>query len=272
MVNTKIRLIIIFAAEDGESLYSQQKQDWELTVAWFLIAKFRLKLKKVEKTNRPFRYDLNQIPYDYTVEVRNRFKGLDLIDRERDELWTEACDIVQEIGIKTIPKKKKCKKPKWLSEEALQIAVKKNRSKKQRRKERYSHLNAEFQRIAQRNKKAFLSNQCKEIKENDSMGKTRDHFKNIRDIKGNFHAKMGSIKDRNGMDLTEAEDIKKRWQEYTKELYKKDLNDPDNHNGEIIHLEPDILECEVRWALESITMSKASGDDEIPVELFQPER
>ena len=131
------------------------------------------------------------------------------------------------------------------------------------------YLNAEIQRIARRDKKAFLSDQCKEIEENNRMGKTRDLFKKIRDTKGTFHAKMGSIKDRNGMDLTEAEDIKKRWQEYTEELYKKDLHDPDNHDGVITDLEPDILECEVKWALESITMNKASGGDEIPVELFQ---
>ena len=129
-------------------------------------------------------------------------------------------------------------------------------------------MNAEFQRIARRDKKAFLSNQCKEIEENNRMGKTRDLFKQIRDTKGTFHAKMGTIKDRYGMDLTEAEDIKKRWQEYT-ELYKKDLHYPDNHDGVITHLEPDILECEVKWTLESITMNKASGGDGIPVELFQ---
>ena len=133
----------------------------------------------------------------------------------------------------------------------------------------YKHLNAEFQRIARRDKKAFLSNQCKEIEENSRMGKTRDIFKKIRDTKGTFHAKMGSIKDRNGMDLTEAEDIKKRWQEYTEELYKKNLHDQDNHDGVITELEPDLLECEVKWALESITTNKASGGDGIPVELFQ---
>ena len=136
-------------------------------------------------------------------------------------------------------------------------------------KERYTHLKEEFQRIATRDKKAFLSNQCKEIEENNKMGKTRDLFKKIRDPKGIFHAKMGSIKDSNGRDLTEAEDIKKRWQEYTKELNKKDLHDQDNHDGVITHLEPDILECEVKWALDSITMNKASGGDGIPVELFQ---
>ena len=133
----------------------------------------------------------------------------------------------------------------------------------------YSHLNAEFQRIARRDKMAFLSDQCKEIEENNSIGKTRDLFKKIRDTKGTFHAKMDKIKDRNGMDLTEADAIKKRWQEYTEELYKKYLHDPDNHNGVITHLEPDILECEVKWALRNITVNKASGGDGIPVELFQ---
>ena len=135
-------------------------------------------------------------------------------------------------------------------------------------KERYTHLNAECQRIARRDKKAFLSDQWKEIEENNRMGNTRDHFKKIRDTKGTFHAKMGSIKGRNGMDLTEAEDIKK-WQEYTEELYTKDLHDPDNHNGVITQLEPDILECKVKWALGSITTNKASGGNGIPVELFQ---
>ena len=130
-------------------------------------------------------------------------------------------------------------------------------------------MNAELQRIARRDKKAFLSDQCKEIEEDNRMGKTRDLFKKMRDTKGTFHAKMGSIKDRNGRDLTEAEDIKKRWQEYTEELYRKDLHDPDNHDGVITHQEPDILECEVKWTLGSITMSKASGGDGVPVELFQ---
>ena len=135
--------------------------------------------------------------------------------------------------------------------------MKRREVKSKGEKERYKHLNAEFQRIGRRNKKAFLSDQCKEIEGNNSMGKTRDLFKKIRDTKGTLHAKMGLIKDRNGMDLTETENVKKRWQEYT-ELYKKDLHDQDNHDGVIIHLEPDILECEVKWALESITMNKAS--------------
>ena len=165
--------------------------------------------------------------------------------------------------IKTIPKKK----AKCLSEEALQI-VEKREAEGKGEKERYTHLNAEFQRISRRHKKAFLSDQCKEIEENNRMGKSRDLFKKMRDTKGTFHAKMGSIKDRNGIDLTEADDIKKRWQECT-ELYKKDLHDPDNHDGAITHLEPDILECEVKWALENIITNKASGGNGIPVELFQ---
>ena len=167
-------------------------------------------MKKAGKTTGPFRYDLNQIPYDYTVEVRNRFKGLDLIDKVPEKLWMEVHDIVQETVIKTIPKKRKCKKAKWLSEEALQMAEKRREMKGKGEKERYKHLNAEFQRIERRDKKAFLRHQCKEIEEKNRMGKTRDLFKKIRDTKGTFHAKMGTIKDRNGMDLTEADDIKKR--------------------------------------------------------------
>ena len=167
-------------------------------------------MKKGGKITRPFRYDLNQIPYNYAVKVSNRFKGLDLIDRVPEELWMEVCDIVQEAVIKTIPKKKKCKKTKWLSEEALQTAMKRREAKGKGEKERYTHLNAEFQRIARRDKKAFFRDQCKEIEGNNRMGKTRDLFKKIRDIRGTFHEKMGTIKDRNGMDLTEEEDIQKR--------------------------------------------------------------
>ena len=143
---------------------------------------------------------------------------------------------------------------KWLSEEALQIAEKRRQAKSKREKKRYTHLNAEFQKITRRHKKAFLCDQCKETEKNNRMVKTRALFKKIRDTKGTFHAKMGSIKDRKGMDLTEAEDIKKRWQEYTEELYKKDLHNQDNHDDVITNLEPDILECEVKWALERITM------------------
>ena len=161
-----------------------------------------------------------------------------------EELWTEVCDIVQETGIKIIPEKRKCKKAKWLSEEALQKAVKRREAKNKGEKESYTHLNAEFQRIARRDKKALL----KEIEENNRMGKTRDLFRKIRDTKRTFHAKRGTIKDRNGMDQTEAEDIKNRWQEYREELYRKDFHNPDDQDGVITHLEPDILECEVKWA------------------------
>ena len=181
-----------------------------------------MKLKKVGKTTRPFEYDLNQILYNYAVEVRNRFKGLDLIDRVPEELQMEVCDIVQETGIKTISMEKKCKKAKWLSEEALQIAVKRRDAKGKGEKEKYTHLNAEFQRIARRDKKALVingKNQRKIIE-----WKRLDLFKKIRYPKGKFHTKMRSINDRSGMDLTEAEDIEKRWQEYTEELYKKDLH------------------------------------------------
>ena len=156
-----------------------------------------------------------------------------------------------------------------MSEEVLQIVEKRKEVKGKGEEERYTHQNAEFQRIARRDKKAFLTDQCKEIEENNRMGKTRDLFKKIGDTKGIFHAKMGSIKDRNGRDLTEAEEIKKRWQENTEELYKKDLHNPDNDSGVITHLEPDILDCEVKWALGSITTNKASEGDGIPVELFQ---
>ena len=147
--------------------------------------------------------------------------------------------------------------------------MKRREAKDNGEKGRYNHLNAEFQRIARRDKKPFLSDQSKETEENNRMGKTRDLFKKIRNSKGIFYAKMGTIKDRNGMDLTEAEDIKKRWQEYTEEWYKKELHDPDNHDGVITHLEPDILQCEVKWALGSITTNKASRSDGIPIELFQ---
>ena len=169
----------------------------------FLITKFRLKLKKVGKNTRPFRYDLNQIPYDYTLDVRNRLKGLDLI-----ECWMNYgrrfVTLYRRQGIKTMPMEKKCKKAKWLFEEALQIAVKIKEVKSKLEKERYKHLNPEFQRIARRDMKAFLSDQCKEIEENNRMGKTGDFIKKIRDTNGKFHAKMGSIKNRNDMDLTET--------------------------------------------------------------------
>ena len=170
-----------------------------------------------------------------------------------EELWTEVHDFVQEAVIKTIPKKKKCNKAKWFSEEALKIAELRREAKGKGEKERNTHLSAEFQRKARRNKKVFLSDQCKEIEKYNRMGTIRDLFKKIRDTKGTFHAKTDTLKDRNGMNLRETEDIKKRWGECTEELYKKDLHDSDNHGAVITDLGPDILEYEVKWALGSIT-------------------
>ena len=215
-------------------------------------------MKKIGKTARPFRYHLNQIPNDYTVEVKNRFKGLDLIDRVPNEQWNEVRDIVQETGIKIILMKKKHKNAKWLSGEALQMAEKRREAKVKGERKRYTQLNAEF--------RERLSEQCKEIEENNITGKTRDFFKKIRDTKGKFYAK---IKDRNGMDLTETEEIKKSWQENTEELYKKDLNDPDNHDGVVTHLEPGILECEVKLALGSISTNKTVEVMEFQLNCFK---
>ena len=181
--------------------------------------------------------------------MTNRFNGLDLIEC----LKNNGQRFVTLYRDQDHSQEKEMQKEKWLSEEALQIAEKRREAKGKGERERYTHLNSEFQRIARRDKKAFLSDQCKVIEEINRMEKTSNLFKKIRDTKRIFHAKMGSIKDRNGMDLAEAEDIKKRWQEYTEELYGKDLHDPDDHDGVIIHLEPDILECEVKWALGSIT-------------------
>ena len=172
--------------------------------------------------------------------MTNNFKGLDLIDRVPEELWTEVCDIVQEAVIENIPMKKKCKKANQLSDEDLQIAEIRREAKGKREKERYKHLNAEFHR-ARRDKKAFLNDQCKKIEENNRMGKTRDLLKKIRDTKGTFQAEMGTIKDRKCLDLTEAEDTEKRCKN-TQNCTKKDLHDPDIHNGVITHLEPDILD------------------------------
>ena len=188
MVNTEIRLIIFFVAEDREALHGQQKEDWSWLWLrpWTPSCKIQTKIKKVEKTTRSFRYDLNGISYNYIVEVTNRSKGLDLVDRVPGELWTEVHNIVQKAEAKTIPKKKKLKKAKWLSAEALQIAEKGREAKGKWAKERYTHLNAEFQRIARRDKKAFLGDQCKETEENNRMGKIRDLFKKIRDTKGTF--------------------------------------------------------------------------------------
>ena len=204
--------ILEWVAISGEALYNQKNRPGADFGSYhqLLIAKFRLKLKKVGKTTRPFRYDLYQISYDYIVKVMNRFKGLDLVDRMPEELWAEVLNIIQEVVTKTILKKKKSKKAKWLSEETLQTAEKRRQMQGKVDRERYTQLNAEFQRKAPRDKKAFLSEQGEEMEKNNRMGNTRDLFKKIRDTKGTFHAKMGTIRDRNGMDLTAAEEIKKR--------------------------------------------------------------
>ena len=191
-------------------------------------------MKKVGKSTRPFRHDLNQTPYNYTVEVTNRFKGLDLIECLKH--YGQRFVTLYRVVIKTSPRRRNAKKVKWFSEEAFQIAEKRKEAKGKGTKERYTHLNADFQRIARRDKKGFLSDQCKEVEENSRMRKTRDLFKKMRDNKGAFHAKMDTIKERNDKDLTEAEEIKKRGKEYTEELYKKVLLDPENHNGVITHL------------------------------------
>ena len=226
-----------------------------------LIAKFRLNLKKVRKTTRPFRCDINQILKDYTEEVTNRFKRLDIIDKMPKELWTAVHNVALKAVTKIIPKKKNCKKAKWLSEEPSQIAEERRKVKGKVEWERCTQLNAEFQRIERRDKKAFLNELCKEIKKNNRMGKTRELLKKIVDIKGMFHATTGMIRDRNGKDLTEAEEIK-RWWEYKQN--KKGFSGLDNHNGVVTH-----LECGVKWALWSITMNKVIGGDRILAELFQ---
>ena len=210
-----------------------------------------------------------QIPYDYTVEVRNRFKGLDLIECLLN-YGQRFVALYQRQRSRPSPRRRNAKKAKWLSEETLQIAVKRREVISKGEKERYKHLNTEFQRIARRHKKAFLSERCKEIQENNRMGKTRDLFKKIRDTKGTLHAKMGSVKHRNGRDLAE-EDIKKRWQEYT-ELYKIDLHEPDNHDGVIAHLEPDILECEVKWALGASLQTKLVEVMKFQLSISNPKR
>ena len=203
------------------------------------------------------------------MEETNRFKGLDLVNRAPEELLTETHTIVQEAVNKTIPEKMKSKMAKRLSEEALQIAEERRQGKSKGERKRYTQLNANFQRIARRHKKAVFNEQFKEIKENNRREKTKGLFKKIGDNKGTFHPKMGTIKDRNGKDLIEAEEIKKRWKEYTEELYKKYLDDPDNHDGVVTHPEPDILECEAKWALGSTAINKASGGDGISAELFK---
>ena len=197
----------------------------------------------------------------------NRFKGPDLVNTVLEELWTEVHNIVQEAANKTIPKKKKSKKAKWLSEETLQIAEEHKEVKSKGERERYIQLNVEFQKIARRNK-VFLNEQCLIIQENNKRGKTGDLFRKTGNTMGVFHPKMVTIRDKKGRDLVEGEEIKKRCKEYMEALYKKDLNEPDSYNGVVNHAESDILESEVKWALKSTAVNKASECDEIPAEVF----
>ncbi|CAF5074997.1 unnamed protein product, partial [Rotaria magnacalcarata] len=234
-----------------------------------LIAKFQIKLKTTSKTARLARYNLSNIPHKYAVKVKNRFDGLDLIDREPEELWSEVRDIIKDEANKNIPNNKTPKKAKWLTADTLKIAEERRNAKGSEDKERFSRLNAEFQRRARRDREKHINDQCQQIEDNNRKGKTRDLFKKIDEIKRTFHAKIGTIKDKQGRDLMEKDDIKKRWRKYTEELYKKDTQSIDVNDGSTIELKPDILESEIKWALECIANNKAPSIDEIPAELFK---
>ena len=234
-----------------------------------LLAKIRIKLKKTGKIIGPSRYDLSNISHEYTMKVKNRFEGLDLVDRIPEELWTEIRDIIKDEAIKNISKRKKQKKAKWLSAEALKVAEERRKAKGNGDEIKFSQLNAEFQRMARRDKEKHINEQCQEIEENNKKGRTRDLFKKINEFKGKFQAKWNMIKDKHGKDLTAKEDIKKRWHEYTEELYKKDSSITNTFEGMTTELEPDILESEVKWALENIAGNKASGVDDISIELLK---
>ena len=233
-----------------------------------LIAEIKIKLKKTGKIIRSTRYDPTNVSHEYTVMVKSRFDGLDLVSRMPEELWTEIRDIIKDEAIKNIPRSKKQKKAKWLSTEALKVAEERRKAKSNGDEIKFSQLDAEFQRIARRDKEKHMSERCKAIEESNRTGRTRDLFKKIGESKGKFKAKWNTVKDKYGNDLTEKEDIKKRWYEHTEELYKKDSSITDTFVGTAAELERDILESEVKWALESITKNKASGVDDIPIELL----
>ncbi|CAF2172469.1 unnamed protein product, partial [Rotaria magnacalcarata] len=217
-----------------------------------LIAKFSMKLKTTSKTAIPARYNLSNIPRKYAVKVKNSFDGLDLIDREPEELSSKVRDIIKDEANKNIPNTKTPKKVKWLAADMLKVAEERRNAKDSEDKERFSRLNAEFQWRARRDKEKHINGQCQQIEDNNRKGKTRDLFKKIDEIKRTSHAKIGTIKDKQGKDLMEKEDIKKRWREYTEELYKKDTQSIDENDGSTIELEPDISESEIKWALECI--------------------
>ena len=234
-----------------------------------LLAKIRIKLKKTGKIIGPSRYELSNIPHEYTMKVKNRFEGLDLADRMPEELWTEIRNIIKDEAIKNISKRKKQKKAKWLSAEALKVAEERRKAKDNGDEIKFYQLNAKFQKMARRDKEKYMKEQCREIEENNRKGRTRNLFKKIGEIKGKFQAKWNIIRDKHGKDLTEKEDIKKQWYEHTEELYKKDSSITDTFEGMTTELEPDILESEVKWALENTAGNKASGVDDISIELLK---
>ncbi|KFD66335.1 hypothetical protein M514_21622 [Trichuris suis] len=234
-----------------------------------LIAKFRLKLKTVRKADRPNRYQLDNIPHDYGKEVMNKFQALHLTNRTPEELWRDVRDIVQGTASRLIPPRTKSKKATWLSQEALRVAEDRREAKRKGERGRFVQLNAEFERLARRDREDFLEEQCTEVEENNRRGKIRDLYKKVRGIKEVFRPKISTIKDENGRDLTNIEEIKKRWRDYTNKLYKKELNVTESPDNMIGDLEPDILESEVTLALRSIANNKAPGHDGIPVELFK---
>ncbi|XP_049766252.1 craniofacial development protein 2-like [Schistocerca cancellata] len=237
-----------------------------------LIAKFRLKLQNVAKSIPTCRYDLNSIPYDYTVEVQNRFNVLELENKSSQEMWTEVVNTIKEAAEKHIPKKRNSKNARWLSVEALQVAEERRKAKIKGDRSTMFELTKDVQKLASRDKNMFFNEQCKEVEDSNGMGKTRGLYKKIREIKRKFQAKIGMIKDRNGKDLSEAEDVKERWAEYVEDLYKKEMHNDRAPTADVnvnLELEPDILESEIKWALENMADNKTSGHNEIPAELFK---
>lgn len=238
--------------------------DYEL-----LITKPKVKLKSTDKIVKLITYNINNIPYKYAVEVRNRFDALDLEEREPEELWSKIRNIIEDEAKRNIPNKKKSTKAKWLSVDALRIAEERRRNAKGNGdKQEFSRLNGELQKMARRDKDKSMNDQCQEIEDDDRKEKTRDLFKKINQIKSTFYANAGTVKDKQGKDLTEKNYIKKRWSEYTEELYKNDTKTTNGFDDLITELEPDILDSEVKWALQNIGTNKAAGVDGIPIELF----
>ncbi|CAF1396827.1 unnamed protein product [Adineta steineri] len=234
-----------------------------------LLAKIQIKLKKTGKVVKQLKYDSANIPHQYTVNIKNRFDGLDLEDRLPEGLWTEIRGIIKEETTKNIPHQKKQKRAKWLSDDTLKVAEERRKEKSNNDRTTFSILNAKFQRMARRDKDIYMNQQCKEIEENNRKGRTRDLFKKVKEIKGNVQAKWSAIQDKHGNDLTEKEAIKKRWQEYTEELYKKDPIITAIYNSAVTEPKLDILESEIKWALDNIAKNKAPRVDEISIALLK---